>query len=181
MMGIGDFGAGQSFLVGTSVGALNPEEHRRGIRSAAVVAAAQLPVNCRWGVIAIYTLVAPIGVATPIIVDLRWVIPLKASSVPRREWLDRNSRTVMAVIYLLFGVIVLGKEIAGASLSPVGYVAAGLDPTVSTSHCSERIGLLPSHGSSSAGAVEDLETAFPRVCSSVESWCTYLVSCHAAR
>jgi hypothetical protein len=113
MTGIGDFGAGQSFLVGASVGALNPKNIAVAFASAVVVATAQLPVGQQVGVIAIYTLIASIGVATPIVAAL--VLGDRSESVlgAWKHWLDRNNGTVMAVIYLFFGVILLGKGIAG--------------------------------------------------------------------
>ena len=62
---------------------------------------------------AIYTLIASIGVATPIVATL--ILGDRSESILSvwREWLDRNSGTMMAVIYLFFGVILLGKGVAG--------------------------------------------------------------------
>jgi threonine/homoserine/homoserine lactone efflux protein len=113
MKGIADFGTGQSFLVGASVGALNPKNIAVAFASAVVVATLQLPVGQQVGVIAIYTLIASIGVASPIVAAL--ALGDRSGSILSgwREWLDRNNGTVMAVIYLFFGVILLGKGIAG--------------------------------------------------------------------
>jgi len=113
MKGIGDFGAGQSFVVGASVGALNPKNIAVAFASAVVVATAQLPVGQQVGVIAIYTLVASIGVASPIVTAVTLGDRSETILSAWREWLDRNNGTVMAVIYLFFGVILLGKGIAG--------------------------------------------------------------------
>lgn len=113
MKGIADFGAGRSFLVGVSVGALNPKNIAVAFASAVVVATAQLPVGQQVGVIAIYTLIASIGVATPIVAALALGDRSESVLSGWREWLDRNNGTVMAVIYLFFGVILLGKGIAG--------------------------------------------------------------------
>jgi cytochrome c biogenesis protein CcdA len=113
MKGIGGFGTGRSFLVGASVGALNPKNIAVAFASAVVVATAQLSVGQQAGVIAIYTLIASIGVATPIAAAL--ALGDRSDSVLStwRQWLDRNNGTVMAVIYLIFGVILVGKGIAG--------------------------------------------------------------------
>lgn len=113
MKGIGDFGAGQSFLVGASVGALNPKNIAVAFASAVVVATAQLPVRQQVGVIAIYTLIASIGVVAPTIAALALGDRSEIVLSDWRQWLDRNNGTVMAVIYLFFGVILLGKGIAG--------------------------------------------------------------------
>lgn len=113
MKGIVQVGAGRSFVLGTSVGALNPKNIAVAFASAVVVATAQLPVGQQVGVIVIYTLIASIGVATPIVTAL--VLGDRSESVLSawRQWLDRNNGTVMAVIYLFVGVILLGKGIAG--------------------------------------------------------------------
>jgi threonine/homoserine/homoserine lactone efflux protein len=113
MKGISGFGAGQSFLVGASVGALNPKNIAVAFASAVIVATAQLPVSEQIGIIAIYTLVASLGVAVPIVAAL--ALGDRAQSVLSawRSWLNRNNGTVMAVIYLFFGVILLGKGVAG--------------------------------------------------------------------
>jgi cytochrome c biogenesis protein CcdA len=81
--------------------------------SAVIVATAQLPVGQQVGVIAIYTLMASLGVATPIVAAL--ALGERSESVLNswRQWLDRNNGTVMAVIFLFFGVILLGKGISG--------------------------------------------------------------------
>jgi threonine/homoserine/homoserine lactone efflux protein len=113
MKGIADFGTRQSFLVGVSVGALNPKNIAVAFASAVVVATAQLPVGQQVGVIAIYTLVASIGVASPIVAALALGDRSESVLSGWREWLDRNNGTVMAVIYLFFGVILLGRGIAG--------------------------------------------------------------------
>jgi threonine/homoserine/homoserine lactone efflux protein len=113
MKGIGGFGAGQSFLVGASIGALNPKNIAVAFASGVIVATAHLPVSEQIGVVAIYTLTASLGVAVPIVAAL--ALGNRAESVLSvwRSWLNRNNGTVMAVIYLFFGVILLGKGVAG--------------------------------------------------------------------
>lgn len=112
MRGIGDFGAGKSLIMGASVGALNPKNIAVAFASAAVLAMAGLPAGQQVGVIAIYTLVASIGVATPIVVALALGDRSESVLSSWREWLDRNNGTVMAVIYSFFGVILFGKGVA---------------------------------------------------------------------
>jgi threonine/homoserine/homoserine lactone efflux protein len=113
MNGMGDVGAGRSFLIGTSVGALNPKNIAVAFAAAVIVSTAQLPVAQQVGVIAVYTLIASIGVATPIVATLALCDRSGNVLSAWRHWLERNNETVMAVIYLFFGVILLGKGIAG--------------------------------------------------------------------
>lgn len=111
--GVSRFRAGRSFAVGVLVGALNPKNIAVGLASAVIVATADLPARQQVGVIAIYTVIASIGVAAPIVTAL--VLGDRSEEVlgSWKEWLGRNNGTVMAVIYLFFGVILLGKGIAG--------------------------------------------------------------------
>lgn len=113
MQGIGDFAPGRSSLVGVSVGALNPKNIAVAFASAVTIAGAGLPGGQQAGVIATYTLIASLGVAAPIVAAVALGDRTESVLGTWRAWLERNNGTVMAVIYLLFGVILLGKGIAG--------------------------------------------------------------------
>ncbi len=113
MTGLSGYGTWQSLLVGAAVGALNPKNIAVALASAVLLVTAQLPVAQQVGVIAVYTLIASIGVATPIVAALALGDRSEGILSAWREWLDRNNGTVMAVIYLFFGMILLGKGIAG--------------------------------------------------------------------
>jgi threonine/homoserine/homoserine lactone efflux protein len=114
MAGISEFNAGKSLLAGLAVGALNPKNIAVALASGVVVGNAMLPAGQQIGVIAIYTLVVSLGVAAPIVVAVALGEGSEGVLTAWREWLDRNNTTVMAVIYLFFGVILVGKGIAGA-------------------------------------------------------------------
>jgi hypothetical protein len=64
-------------------------------------------------VIAIYVLIASLGVAARIVAAMALGDRSQDVLGTWKEWLDRNNGTVMAVIYLHFGVILIGKGIAG--------------------------------------------------------------------
>jgi threonine/homoserine/homoserine lactone efflux protein len=113
MSGISSFGAGKSFVVGLTVGALNPKNIAVAVASGVLVANTELPVVQQFWILAIYTVVVSLGVATPIVTAV--ALGDRSDAVLRgwKEWLERNNSTVMAVIYLFFGVILLGKGVAG--------------------------------------------------------------------
>lgn len=113
MQGIGDFNAGKALLVGLAVGALNPKNIAVALASSVVVASAELPAGQQIGVIAIYTLVVSLGVAAPIVAAAALGDRSEGVLTTWKDWLDRNNGTVMAVVYLFFGVILVGKGIAG--------------------------------------------------------------------
>jgi Sap, sulfolipid-1-addressing protein len=113
MKGIGDFRAGRSFVIGVSVGALNPKNIAVALASSVIVATADLPVGQQVGVITIYTIIASLGVAAPIVAAVALGERSEAVLGTWKEWLGRNNGTVLAVIYLFFGVILLGKGFGG--------------------------------------------------------------------
>jgi threonine/homoserine/homoserine lactone efflux protein len=113
MKGMSTFSAGGSFLVGLSIGALNPKNIAVAVASGVVVAGAELPAGQQTLIIVIYTVLVSLGVAAPIVTALVLGDRSERVLTTWRDWLDRNNGTVMAVVYLFFGVIVLGKGIAG--------------------------------------------------------------------
>jgi threonine/homoserine/homoserine lactone efflux protein len=113
MAGVSDFSSGKSFLAGLSIGALNPKNIAVAVASGVILATAELPAAQQIGVIVIYTVIVALGVATPIVTAVALGDRSEKVLTAWKQWLDRNNGTVMAVIYLFFGVILVGKGIAG--------------------------------------------------------------------
>lgn len=113
MDGITAVGPGRSLVVGLTVGAVNPKNIAVGLASAVAIATSGLTVGPSVGVIAVYTVFASLGVATPIAAML--LLGDRADGVLRswQTWLDRNNTAMMAVLYLVFGVLLVGKGIGG--------------------------------------------------------------------
>jgi len=113
MEGITGFGPGKSLGVGFTVGAANPKNIAVGLASAVVIATAGLGTGQSVAVVAVYTVIASLGVAAPIIAML--VLGDRGDEVLAgwQTWLERNTAAVTAVIYLVFAVILIGKGIAG--------------------------------------------------------------------
>lgn len=113
MDGIAGFGPGKSLAVGFTVGAVNPKNIAVALASAVAIATAGLLVGQSIGVVAVYTGLACLGVAAPIVAML--VLGDRAGEVLAgwHAWLDRNNTTMMAVLYLIFGAILVGKGIGG--------------------------------------------------------------------
>jgi hypothetical protein len=113
MDGIEGFAPGKSLVVGLAVGVLNPKNIAVGLAAAVAIASAGLPVGQQIGVIAIYVVIASLGVAAPLVTVL--VLGQRSKGVLDgwKAWLARNNATMLAVIFLLFGVILIGKGIGG--------------------------------------------------------------------
>ncbi len=113
MDGIAGFGPGKSLAVGATVGAVNPKNIAVGLASAVTIASAGLPVGQAVGVVAAYTVIASLGVAAPIVATL--LLGDRSDDVLTgwQGWLNRNNTAMMAVLYLVFGVILVGKGLGG--------------------------------------------------------------------
>jgi len=109
MDGIAGFGSGRSLAVGAGVGAGNPKNIVVALGTAVAVSSAGLPVGQQVTVLAIYLVLASLGVAAPILAML--VLGDRAGTVLDgwKTWLTRNNTAMMAVIYLFFGVYLIGK------------------------------------------------------------------------
>ena len=114
MDGIAEFGLGKSFVLGVTVGALNPKNIVVGVAAAVTIASADLSAGQQIAVIAVYVVIASLGIAAPIVATL--VLGERAADLLDgwKSWLARNNAAMMAVIYLLFGAILIGKGIEGS-------------------------------------------------------------------
>jgi threonine/homoserine/homoserine lactone efflux protein len=114
MGGIAAYSPGKSFAAGVALGALNPKNVIVGLAAAVTVASADLSNGQQAAACAVYVVVAVLGVAAPILVML--LLGGRAPDVLDRwkVWLGQNSATVMAVLFLIFGVILIGQGIGGA-------------------------------------------------------------------
>ena len=111
MDGIAGFGAGRSLAVGAGIGAGNPKNIAVALGTAVAVSSAALPVGQQVIVLAIYVVLGSLGVAGPIIAVL--VLGDRSDTVLEgwKTWLTRNNTAMMAVIYLFFGVYLIGKNL----------------------------------------------------------------------
>ncbi len=114
MDGIAGFGTGRSLGAGLAVGAANPKSVVVAIAAAAAIASAALPGGQVVGAMAVYVFVAVLGVAAPILVTV--FLGDRAHEVLRgwRTWLGQNNATVMSVLFLIFGVVLIGQGIGGS-------------------------------------------------------------------
>ena len=113
MDGIAGYSAARSFVVGVAVGAFNPKNLVVGLAAAVAVGSAGLSIAAQIGATTVYVVVAVLGVAAPIVTMV--VLGEKAQPVldKWRLWLDENNAVVMAVLFVIFGVVLVGKGIAG--------------------------------------------------------------------
>ena len=99
---------------GLAVGAVNPKSVVVAIAAAAAIASAALPGGQVVGAMAVYVFVAVLGVAAPILVTV--FLGDRAHEILHgwRTWLGQNNATVMSVLFLIFGVVLIGQGIGGS-------------------------------------------------------------------
>ena len=111
MDGIAGFTAGRSLGTGVVLGAFNPKNLVVGLAAAATIASADLSTRQQIGAVAIYVLVAALGVAAPILAAV--LLGDRSHEVLDgwRAWLNLNNAAVMSVLFLIFGVVLIGQGI----------------------------------------------------------------------
>ncbi len=113
MNGIAGFAPGKSLIVGVGIGALNPKNIIVGVAAAVAIASASLSTGQEVGAIAVYVLVAALGVAAPLVVTLAMGEKAQKILDSWKAWLGQNNAVVMSVLFLIFAVVLIGKGIAG--------------------------------------------------------------------
>jgi threonine/homoserine/homoserine lactone efflux protein len=114
MDGIAEFQPGRSLGTGLALGSVNPKNVVVGFAAAATIASEAGSRGQQIGAIAIYVLVAVLGVAAPILVTA-----FLGDRAPKvldgwKVWLTQNNATVMSVLFLIFGVVLIGQGIEAA-------------------------------------------------------------------
>jgi threonine/homoserine/homoserine lactone efflux protein len=113
MDGITSYTPARSLGAGFGLGALNPKNVIVGLAVAVTITSADLSNGQQIATCAIYVLVAILGVAAPILVMLFLGDRAQEVLSEWRTWLGHNSATVMSVLFLIFGVVLIGQGIAG--------------------------------------------------------------------
>ena len=111
MDGIAGFNARRSYAIGATIGGGNPKNIAVALGTATAVSSVGLTAAQQVVVLVVYIFLACLGVAFPIITML--VLGDRADTVLSgwKTWLTRNNTAMMAVIYLFFGVFLIGKNL----------------------------------------------------------------------
>lgn len=113
MEGIEDFNAVRSFVVAMALSGLNPKNLALTLAAAMSVSQANLSTAESLVPLAVFVAIASSSVALMVFVYL--LGGQKAASMldSWKAWLTANNNTVMAVLFLVFGAVVIGKGISG--------------------------------------------------------------------
>ena len=107
------FSPPKSFVAGVILTGLNPKNLLLVVAGAAAVAGAGASAGEEVVAWTIFTLIAIVGVSTPVVIAIAMGDRSDEPLTRLRMWMARNNGVIMAVILLLIGVKLLGDGIAG--------------------------------------------------------------------
>jgi hypothetical protein len=115
MAALDTFGPGQSLGLGAALSGVNPKNLVLTIGAAASIAQTGLPGGQQVGVLAVFIVLGSVTVTAPLVIYL--ATGTKAAGILEgwRTWLAGNNAAIMLVLFLVFGVLLVGQGIAGLS------------------------------------------------------------------
>lgn len=111
MGAIDSMNTGRGFALGFILSAVNPKNLLLAVSAGVTIGSAALGVGSTILVVVVFTIVAAISVAAPVIAYLVASDRMRGPLDALRGWLVHNNATVMAVLLLILGVAVIGKGI----------------------------------------------------------------------
>jgi len=111
MSAIDSMNAGRGLGLGFALSAVNPKNLLLAAAAGVVIGTGGLTVGESTIVIVVFTVIAGMTVAGPVIAYLVAAKRMAGPLESLRGWLVRNNATVMAVLLLVIGVVVIGKGI----------------------------------------------------------------------
>jgi hypothetical protein len=99
--------------LGFVLAAVNPKNHVVGLGAGVAIGASGLPTGEIVGVIAVFTVLAASSVAAPVVVYQLAREPARAWLTSLKNSLVANNAVVMAVLFVVIGVVLIGKGIGG--------------------------------------------------------------------
>ena len=113
MEGIAGFTPPRSFGIGAAIGAANPKNIAVGVAGAVAISSAGLSTGQAVVSIVVYVVIGALGVAAPLVVMVGLRDKSQGILDGWKDWLVQNNAVVMAVLFLVFGVVLIGKGVAG--------------------------------------------------------------------
>jgi hypothetical protein len=113
MDGIATFTPGKAFGIGAAIGAVNPKNIAVGVAGAVTISSAGLSSGQSIVCIAVYVVIAALGVAAPLAVMVSLGDRAHGILDGWKTWLGQNNATVLAVLFVVFAVVLIGKGVAG--------------------------------------------------------------------
>ena len=112
MSAIDEFSAPKSLGVGVLLSAVNPKNLGLTIAAAASIGVSGLSSGTELVVLVVFVLIASIGVAAPVVLNLILGSRAEPTLTEMKDWLITNNATVMAVLFVVLGAKLLGDGIS---------------------------------------------------------------------
>jgi threonine/homoserine/homoserine lactone efflux protein len=111
MAGIDAFTPGKAFGVGALLSSLNPKNLALGLSAGASIAQTGISSGQKWGTAVIFITLASVTVALPMVYYLLGGATAARTLDSWKAWLQQNNTTVMAVLFIVFGFVLIGQSI----------------------------------------------------------------------
>jgi Sap, sulfolipid-1-addressing protein len=115
MKALDRFTPGRSLAVGALLSGVNPKNLVLNASAAASIAQAGLPGGSQAAALIVLVLVGSLGIIAPVVVYLAGGDSAAHTLDEWKAWLAANNAAVMTVLFLVFGVVLIGKGIGGLS------------------------------------------------------------------
>ncbi|MCU1422240.1 MAG: hypothetical protein JWN36_1891, partial [Microbacteriaceae bacterium] len=103
----------RSLVLGLALGGVNPKNLLISVAAGLSIGTASLTVGAQVAGIAVYTLLASITVIVPVVVFLLAGERMRGPLTSLNDWLERNNSVILAVLFLVFGVLLVGNGLTG--------------------------------------------------------------------
>lgn len=113
MRAIDDFGPGKSAGVGALLSSVNPKNLILGVAAGLIIGGSGLGPAGLVAVIIVFTVIASITVAVPVVGFLAAGGRLQSTLDTTKAWLQLHNRAVMAVLVIVLAFVLIGKGIEG--------------------------------------------------------------------
>ena len=111
MASIETLGPGKTLGVGLLITIVNPKHVALTVAAMISIAQAHLAPGTAVALLAIFVLLSSLGVGTPVIYALAGGESAKTTLATWKAWLSANNAAILAVLFLVFGVVLLSKGI----------------------------------------------------------------------
>jgi threonine/homoserine/homoserine lactone efflux protein len=113
MTAIDSFTPAKAAGSGLLFGAVNPKNLLLAVAAAVAIAQTGISGGAQAGAYAVFTAVATVGVAAPVVVYFALGDEAKAKLDALRVWMVRNGATIMSVLLVVIGAKLIGDAISG--------------------------------------------------------------------
>jgi hypothetical protein len=115
MAAIDSFTRAKSVGLGALLSGISPKNLALAIAAAVTIAQTELTVTESIITLVIFIVIASVSIAIPVVLYLTMGEKAVKTMNSWKAWLIANNATVMFVLFIVFGVVLLGKGIGGLS------------------------------------------------------------------